>query len=267
MVWDIVLGAMISSIAGLTLALLTALLTDYREQRRWLQTKVHQPMYSELTNVISGETPWDGNDYASLWADLAYYKTYRVDVELAELLDRYASEIGDLARCEQHDDLRAFVEALPASVCDADGVAELPSGRTIDMETWVQRNALVLASDPSFESAIGGCDPADLAYLWDEVDGIDPAADPAFETGAALAAVSTEFNWGYNGFYNHWDPGWVDDVVAAYREAAAAPDSSIAEVLERRRRVGELASEAKTLIQVRSERGLFRSLWHEMISL
>lgn len=264
MVWDLLLGSLLSSVAGLTLALVTAALTDHREKRRWLQTKVHQPMYGELTNAISGEAPWATEEYASLWADLDYYKTYRVDVELAETLDRYASAVSELARCEHDADVAAFVAALPPKICDSEGVAELPSGRSVDMETWFRRNALVLATDPGLRGTEVEVQPAALAYLWTEVDGIDPAgADGPVDTATVLEAVSTEFNWGYEGFYRHWDAGWADDLVAALRAATERDDSAVDELLARRRAVGEVASEARDHIEVRAERGLFRSLWHE----
>lgn len=263
MVLDLLVGSLLSSVAGLTLALVTAVITDHREKRRWLQTKVLQPMYGELTNVISGETPWEPAEYASLWADLDYYKTYRVDVELAEALDRYASEISELGRAGHGGDLDAFVRALPDDLCAGeDGEATLPSGRTADMRRWLQRNALVLATAPAFRERAVGLDPADLDYLWAEVDGVAAGEEP-FDTAAALEAVSTEFNWGYAAFYRHWEEGWVEAVVAAYVEAAHRPGGAVREMLTRRRALGEVASEAKALIEVRTERGLFGSLWHE----
>lgn len=265
--WSFLLGVALSSIAGGSTALTTALLTDHREKRRWLQTKVHQPMYGELTNVISGETPWAEDEYVSLWAELEYYKTYRVDVELAEALDRYASEVSELARCEHDADIEAFVRALPRDVCEEDGIAALPSGRTIDMRTWLRRNVLVLSVDPAIQAAGVGFEPQALEYLWDEVDGIPDAGDggPA-ATGELLEAVSTEFNWGYEGFYRQWEPGWADALVEALLEAAERPDSAVREMLARRRRIGRIASEAKNLIEIRSERGLFRSLWCEWVA-
>jgi len=263
--WDLLLGALFSSMAGLTLALVTALITDHREKRRWLQTKVHQPMYDELTNVISGRTPWADNEYESLWADLEYYKTYRVDVELSEALDRYASQISELARLEHEDDFDAFVRALPDEICPgAADRATLPSGRTLDMQTWLRRNGLVLATHPSLGGRPVGFEPGALDYLWAEVDGIDRGVEETPpKTARALEAVSTEFNWGYESFYRHWEDGWVDALVDALVEADGRPESALQELLSRRRDLGIVASEARDLIEARTERGLFRSLWAE----
>lgn len=265
---DLLLGALLSSFAGLTLALVTALLTDHREKRRWLQTKVHRPMYGELTNVISGETPWAENEYESLWADLEYYKTYRVDTELAEALDRYASRISGFARLEHDGDLDAFVRALPEHVCDGQaGTATLPSGRSIDMRTWLRRNGLVLATHPSLRETPIGMDPAALEYLWAEVDGISGAvAGEDVDTGEALRAVSTEFNWGYEGFYRHWGEGWEDELAAALLDASERPESVLSKTLSRRRALGVVARDARELIEARAGRGLFRSLWHEWLA-
>lgn len=263
MVLELLLGSLLSSVAGLTLALLTAVLTDHREQRRWLQTKVHQPMYGELTNVISGETPWAADEYTSRWADLDYYKVYRVDVELAEELDRYASELSELGRCVHGEDFEAFVQALPEGLCaDGDGVAALPAGRTLDLRTWLRRNALVLATHPKLRGGPVGVEPDALDYLWAEVDGVAPE-DGRLDTARALEAVSTEFNWGYEGFYSHWEEGWVDALADALAEANERPESSLPALLSRRRDLGVVASGARALIEERAERGLFGSLWHE----
>ncbi len=266
MEWGLLLGSALSSLAGLTLALVTALLTDHRERRRWLETKVYQPLYGELTNVVSGELPGEDGDYSSLWADLEYYKTYRVDADLAEALDRYASDLSELAGHERPEDLDAFVGALPPTVAaDGDPVAELRSGRTVDLRTWFRRNAPVLATDPAFRETGHGFEPAALDFLWDEVDGLTAADvdEGRVDTAAVLYRVSVEFNWGYETFYAEWDDGWADAMVAALRDAAAAPESAVPELLARRQAVGATAAEIKSLIETRSERGLYRSLWHE----
>lgn len=268
MVWDLLLGSVLSSMAGLVLALTTALLTDRREKRRWLRRKVHYPLYGELTRVISGEMPRGESGYASLWAGLDYYKTYRVDPELAESLDRYASDVSRLAGQERDGDVAAFVRALPDDVCGAEGVAELPSGRTVDMRTWLKRNLLVLSTAPSFREASFGFEPADLDFLWDEVDGVSAAdvrSEP-FDTARALEEVSREFNWGYEPFYRQRDEDWVEAFAAALLAAADRPDSAVQETLLRRHELGGAASRLKDMIEVRADMGLFRSLWWGLVT-
>lgn len=264
MVWDLLFGSTISALAGLTMAFTTALLTDHREQRQWLRTKVYQPLYGELTETISGEIPGDDDEYVSSWADFSYYKTHRVDADLAAALDHYASSVSELSGRERREDFETFVRALPDYVREGEDVAaELPSGRTVDMRTWLKRNLVVLSTTPSFRAASFGFDPADLEYLWAEVDGIsarDVRREP-FDTAAALEVVSKEFNWGYEAFYHQWDDGWEDDLAAALLEAVDRPGNAVQETLLLRRDVGETASEIKRMIRDRAELGLFRSLW------
>jgi len=268
MVWDLVVGSLVSSTAGLVLALTTAVLTDYREKLRRLESNVHQPLYGELTGVISGELPAGDAGYESLWADLDYYKTYRVDADLAEALDQYASDVSQLRGVERDEDVEAFVDALPAYICEpGESTVELPSGRTVDMRTWLERNLLVLSTAPSYRDVAFGIDPADLSYLWAEVDGVSPAdveAEP-FDTATALEVVSQEFTWGYEALYNQWDDGWLDDLAAALATAADQPDSAVQETLLLRHDIGTAASETKAMIEERADRGLFRSLWHVLV--
>ncbi|MFC7044361.1 hypothetical protein ACFQH6_02105 [Halobacteriaceae archaeon GCM10025711] len=264
MVSNLLIGAAISGLAGVATALTTALLADYRENQRWLKREVFHPLHGELTEVVSGELPTEGDSYASLWADLEYYKAHRVDADLAEALDQYASDISELGGRERSEDYATFVDALPGSVCDGeDGVAELPSGHTADMRTWLQRNVLVLATAPSFRSESTGFEPTDLEFLWAEVDGIstsDVRSEP-FDTAAALEVVSREFNWGYEPFYHQWDDGWTADLAAALRAATERPGSGIRETLVLRRDIGRAARDIKRMIEERSDRGLLGSLW------
>lgn len=264
MVTDVLLGSLFTSLAGLIVGITTAVLTDHRENQRWLRTKVYGPLYGELTQVISGEIPENDGEYVSLWADLDYYKTYRVDAALAESLDRYSSDLGRLSGLERTGDFDAFVRALPDWVCDGDGPnAELPSGRTVDMRTWLQRNALVLSTAPSFREEAFGFEPAELDYLWAEVDGVAAGRDTSVDTATALAAMSEEFNWGYESFYDQWDDGWVDELVAAFLAVTERPENTVQASLSLRRAVGEDASDVREMIEFRTDRGMARSLWHE----
>lgn len=266
MVLDLLVGSVISALAGVVMALLTVLLGAHRENRRWLERRVHRPLYGELTEVISGEMPKGENGYASLWADLEYYKTYRVDPDLAEALDRYASDVSELAGRERREDFTAFVRALPEDICAGDdSVTELPSGHTVDMRTWLRRNLLVLATHPSVRDEPFGVEPTELDYLWDEVDDVSPADihGETFDVARALEVVSREFNWGYEPFYHHWDDGWEDDLAAALRAAAEQPESQVKETTTLRRRIGVAAHEIKGMITERADRGVLESVWIE----
>ncbi|WP_440991660.1 hypothetical protein [Haloarchaeobius baliensis] len=263
MVWDQLFGASLSAVAGVTMAFTTATLAEHREKRRWLRRKVYQPLYGELTDAISGEIPSDDRGYASLWAGVDYYKTHRVDSELAEALDSYASDVNELSGVEHETDLAAFADALPSSICeDGSTVAELPSGRRVDVHTWLRRNLLLLATSERLADRAFAVEPTDLDYLWLEVTDMSPAQVRAgqFDTAAALTSVSKEFNWGYEVFYHQWDDGWVDDLAEALLASGRQSTDGLRPVVERRRDIGRTASGLKRAIRRRTERGFYRSL-------
>lgn len=261
MVAELVLQSWLSAVAGLVVAVTTTILTEYRENHRWLRTKVHQPLYGELTAVISGDLPEGERGYESLWANLDYYKTYRVDADLSEALDQYASTLTEISAVEREADVDAFVDALPADICDADeGTARLPSGRTIDMRTWLRHNLLVLAADPRYRDEAYGVEPTELEPLWAEVDGIDPV-DEDVELGDVLRATSMEFNWGYEAFYDHWDDGWADTLLEALLEVSETSGETLQEAITLRRDAAAQATAIKAMIEARADRSVLTALW------
>ena len=267
MLTDVLLGSLFTSLAGLVGGITTSVLTDHRENQRWLRSKVYGPLYGELTRVISGEIPTDGETYVSLWADLDYYKSYRVDAELAESLDRYSSDVSKLSGRERDEDFETFVRALPDRICPGDDPsARLPTGRAIDVRTWLRRNALVLSTAPAVRERAVGIEPSDLDYLWAEVDGVAATDERtgSFDTAGALAATSEEFNWGYESFYDQWDDGWEAELAAALLAAIERPGNDVRASLSLRRDLGEAASDIREMIEARSDRGLARSFWHGM---
>ena len=195
----IVLGAIVSGMIGIFIALLSSKMRD----RQWERESIIRPLYNELDQLYESGTLVIDDHFKSFWSQLDSYARLRLDKELRKNLNEYGDEILSLQTAlEQYDKTKNEVisifkdtvkHAMANNLSDDGNSIYLEqrkgSSSSIDIGDWLKMFLEILISHKDEHTLAG-----------------------------ALITKSENSHWGHEKYFRLWQSKWPNLFIDLSRE-------------------------------------------------